>query len=308
MKLGGSAPPIYVEALIHCDMEDLWAKTQEPQLHQRWDLRFTGITYLEKGERDKAQRFEYTRSFGPITIKGIGETVGERRRSDGSATSALRFWSDDPRSLIREGSGYWRYVPTDAGIRFLTRYDYNVRFGAIGRWVDRLLWRPLMGWATAWSFDALRMWLERDIPPEYSRRAAVIREASRISLAATWLYHGLIPKLLFRDSGEKDLMSGIGLLKGREPEALTAAGLGEVGFGITMAARPRSRWPFLVNLFALPLATLGAWRGNRKIFTEPFGPATLNLVMMALAVAGLLSTAETPTATNCLREANQMEP
>ena len=58
-------------------MEDLWAKTQDPKLHERWDLRFTGIKYMEKGERDKAQRFEYTRSFGPVTIKGIGETVGE---------------------------------------------------------------------------------------------------------------------------------------------------------------------------------------------------------------------------------------
>ena len=300
MKLGG-APPIYVEARIHCDMEDLWVKTQDPKLHERWDLRFTGITYMEKAKGDKAQRFEYTRSFGPLTIKGVGETVGERRRSDGAATSALKFWSDDPRSLIREGSGYWRYVPTDDGIRFLTRYDYDVRFGPLGRLVDRLVWRPLMGWATAWSFDGLRMWLERGVPPEVSRRSAVIREASRLSLAATWLYHGLIPKLLYRDSGEKELLSGIAFLRGRESTAVVAAGLGEIAFGIMMATRPRPRWPYLVHLLALPVLTAGTWSSNRRVFTAPFNPATLNLVMMGLALAGYLSTPDTPTAANCLR-------
>jgi hypothetical protein len=31
---------IYVEILIRCSMDDLWQKTQEPKLHERWDLRF----------------------------------------------------------------------------------------------------------------------------------------------------------------------------------------------------------------------------------------------------------------------------
>ena len=168
--------------------------------------------------------------------------------------------------------------------------------------VDRLVWRPLMGWATAWSFDGLRMWLERGVPPEVSRRSAVIREASRLSLATTWLYHGLIPKLIYRDSGERELLRGIKVLKGRESTALAAIGLGEIAFGILMAARPRHRWPYLVNLLALPVFTAGAWRSNRRVFTAPFNPATLNLAMMGLALAAYLSTPDTPTAANCLRE------
>ena len=76
------------------------------------------------------------------------------------APCPLRFWSQDPKSLIREGSGYWKYVPHgDDGrtILFLTLYHYRVRFGALGRFLDRLLFRPLIGWATAWSFDRLRL-------------------------------------------------------------------------------------------------------------------------------------------------------
>ncbi len=112
-------------------------------------------------------------------MRGTGESVGEREGETGARTSALRFWSDDPRSLIRSGSGYWRYVPTGDGIRFLTRYDYEPRFGAAGRVFDRLAFRPLLGWATAWSFDRLRLWLEEGIEPERSRRLARARRCLR---------------------------------------------------------------------------------------------------------------------------------
>jgi hypothetical protein len=46
---------IYVEILIHGEMETLWRKTQEPKLHQRWDLRFSEIKYLPRqpGEPQK---------------------------------------------------------------------------------------------------------------------------------------------------------------------------------------------------------------------------------------------------------------
>ena len=76
-------------------------------------------------------------------------------------------------SLIREGSGYWRYVPTGDGIRFLTWYDYRTRFGPFGRVIDRLIFRPLMGWATAWSFDRLRLWIERGIDPALSMQRSL---------------------------------------------------------------------------------------------------------------------------------------
>ena len=84
-----------------------------------------------------------------MAITGIGETVGERDLADGSRASALQFSSADPRSLIREGSGYWKYAPTDDGIRFVTAYDYRTRFGVLGARVDRFAFRPMIGWATA---------------------------------------------------------------------------------------------------------------------------------------------------------------
>jgi hypothetical protein len=175
-----AAPPIYVETHIRAPLEAVWEKTQRPEFHERWDLRFTTIEYLPRASEAEPQRFRYATRIGfGLTVEGRGESVGDRRSTNDASTSALRFWSDDPRALIREGSGYWRYVPTDGGVRFLTRYDYEPRWGLAGRIVDRVLFRPLLGWATAWSFDRLRLWLEDGVPPERSRRLARARRCLR---------------------------------------------------------------------------------------------------------------------------------
>ena len=63
-------------------------------------------------------------------------------------------------------------MPVDGRVRFLTRYDYETRFGPVGRLVDRLIFRPLIGWATAWSFARLRLWLEDGIDPGVSASVA----------------------------------------------------------------------------------------------------------------------------------------
>jgi hypothetical protein len=165
------ARPIYVEILVRAPIDELWEKSQRPDLHERWDLRFTRIEYLPRLSLSEPQRFLYATRIGfGLEIRGAGESVGATDESDGSRTSALRFWSDDRRSLIREGSGYWRYVPTADGVRFLTGYDYGTRFGLPGRAIDRLVFRPLLGWATAWSFDRFRLWLEEGMTPEHARR------------------------------------------------------------------------------------------------------------------------------------------
>jgi hypothetical protein len=168
-------PPIYVETLIRAPLAEVWAKTQTPAEHVRWDARFTSIEPLAGGGR-----FRYATRIGfGLEIEGLGESAAERRAEDGAATSALRFWSNDARSLIRSGSGYWRYEPTSDGVRFLTRYDYETRWGPLGVLVDRFLFRPLLGWATAWSFDRLRIWLEDGVEPERSRRLARARRCLR---------------------------------------------------------------------------------------------------------------------------------
>jgi len=179
--------PIYVETLIRADPQTVWRSTQDPALHQRWDLRFTEINPTGGG------RFRYATRILGLTVTGIGTHAGERRRTDGSRTSALRFASADPLSLIRSGSGYWRYIPTGDGTRFVTGFDYSTRWGAVGAIAD-LVFRPLFGWATAWSFDRLRLWLEDGIPPETHRLRGP--RASRCARSPRRRRDGVAPGIL----------------------------------------------------------------------------------------------------------------
>lgn len=173
---------LYVETVIRADLDELWRLTQEPHLHQRWDLRFSEIDYLPKTGAE--QHFRYAvRVLPGLTVDGVGVSVGERTKPDGTRTSVLRFSSAHPLSLIRSGAGYWRYVPTSEGIRFLTGYDYRPGWGRLGALADRPF-RLLMGWGTAWSFDRLRLWLERGVPPEKSLRRALLDVGVRLAVCA----------------------------------------------------------------------------------------------------------------------------
>ncbi|MEW2551469.1 hypothetical protein AB0957_06920 [Streptomyces zhihengii] len=172
---------LYIETRIRTDPDTLWARSQEPREHQRWDLRFTEIAPLPRTGDDEPDRFRYATRLGPfLTVAGTGTSAGERHRADGERVSALRFASPHPLSLLAEGSGYWRYVPADGGVRFLTGYDYRPRWGRPGRIADRWVFRPLMGWATAWSFDRLRLWCETGTPPERLRLHWLAETALRL--------------------------------------------------------------------------------------------------------------------------------
>lgn len=294
--------PIYVEIAIRAPLDELWRRTQSPDLHQRWDLRFTRIDYLPRPDPAQPQRFLYETRIGfGLGVSGEGESVGERDLPDGTRTSALRFWSEDPKSLIGEGSGYWKYVPDGPSVRFLTRYDYAPRFGPPGRWLDALLFRPLLGWATAWSFDRLRLWLERGLEPDAALRQALVHAVARTGLAAVWIYQGLVPKLLAPERGELALLEATGLLRGFERPALALLGLGEIGLGLLVLARPALRWPLGATLLVLPAFAVAAGVAAPGSFLAPFNPPTLILAMAALAAIGWWASVDIVSARHCRR-------
>jgi hypothetical protein len=292
---------IYVEILIRGNMDDLWQKTQEPKLHGRWDLRFSRIDYLPRAAGE-AQKFLYSTRIGAgLQIRGEGESTGERDDSSGQRTSALKFWSKDPKSLIEFGSGYWQYVPEERGIRFLTAYDYRTRFGALGKMVDRLVFRPLIGWATAWSFDRLRLWIEEGIPPEVSRDRALIDGVSRLTIAFIWLYHGAVPKLLYHNQDEIRMLTDAGVSQSHLLTWLSLFGWLEVSFSLILIIFWRARWPLWCTIAAMFAATSAVGINSPPYLTAAFNPLTLNLAVAVLAAIGLLAAGNLPTAKNCRR-------
>jgi len=298
---------IYVESLIRTDIEALWSATQEPSTHSRWDMRFGEIAYLP-AVAGTPQQFTYATNVLGMRISGKGETLGDKDRPDGSRWSGLKFWAADPRSIISAGAGYWRYVPTHDGIRFLTRYDYRTRWGSFGRVLDRWIFRPVFGWATAWSFDRLRIWLEDGITPERSAGQYLAHMSAVAGLAGVWIYQGLVPKLICIDPEEVRIWTRIGLKSKPARHLVRVIGAAEVAAGILTVQGHRRSGLLLATAVAMPILAVGAAITDRKLMTKAFNPVSLNLSMAALAVAGFLTRSGIPSGRRPLREALDQQP
>lgn len=299
---------IYVEIPIRAPMDAVWRHTQDPSFHERWDLRFSTITYLP-GTPGEPQQFAYTTQIGfGIRVAGKAETVGARALAGDCRVSSLKFDSDDRLSIIREGSGYWKYIPTADGIRFLTWYDYRTRFGRAGAVFDLCVFRPLLAWATAWSFDRLRLWLERGISPSTALRQFITRACARGSVALVFAYHGLVPKLLARDGDEIAMLQDAGVPSGWLPTALFAAGAAELAVALLLLWYWRSRWPSLAVLMLMLAATVGVSVASPRYLAAAFNPLSLNLSVAVLSVLDLVNFADTPSAARCRRSARADKP
>jgi hypothetical protein len=200
--------------------------------------------------------------------------------------------------LIKEGSGYWRYVPTRDGTRFLTWYDYRTRFGAAGGVIDRILFRPLIGWATAWSFDRLRLWIERGITPQASFRFALISAFARLGIAFIWLWQGLMPKILFPSLDEQTMLAAAGL----PVSWLPLIGVMELLFAAATLALWRWRGLFLLNVLAMVAALATVALTSPSYLVTAFNPVTLNIATILLSFIGYFAATDLPSASRCLRK------
>lgn len=301
--------PIYVESVIRAPIERIWEATQQPAQHQRWDARFGSITYLP-AEVGEPQKFTYaTTVVRGVTISGTGESLGDRNRADGSRWSGLKFWASDRRSILEAGAGFWRYIPTADGVRFLTRYDYRTRWGAFGRVADRWVFRPVFGWATAWSFDRLRMWLEDDVPPEHARDRSIVHAVAVAALVGVWLYQGLVPKIWKVDADEVAIWSSsLGLGTSAARAAVRASGAVEVVMGLATMLWSSKRWPFVVTLLAMPALAVATGIGDATSLTRAFNPVSLNLAVAALAATALATHSGRPSGRRPLRRAPDTQP
>lgn len=299
--------PIYIETRIHGSIDEIWEKTQTPDLHQQWDVRFSRISYLPK-KVGEPQLFTYATEVAPrVWIEGRGESLGDRERPDNSRWSGLKFWCDDKRSIIKKGAGYWKYIPTDDGVRFLTRFDYQPRWGFFGETIDRFIFRPIFGWATSWSFDRFRLWVEKGIDPARQRRQAIIHTLTTVVLSFVWLYHGIVPKLFTRTS-ELKMIEDSGFPHSASKFILYVFAVGEIAVGLSVLLFWRKRWPFVISLLAFVGLGIGAIVANPHLAGEPFSPVTLNISLIALSIIALLSDKDLPSGKNPIRKAPDEQP
>ena len=263
---------------IAADRDTVWENSQNPDQHVQWDLRFTDIEYVPKESPEAPQRFRYATRLGfGITVEGWGESVG----APGKQTSALTFGSDDRKSLITEGAGSWTYKSEGANLRFSTVYDYKVRYGFLGRLIDTVLFRPLMLWAVRWSFDRLKIWIERGTHPTVSLRLWLSKLLARIALALVWIHEGIVPKILAVRASELELVANSGLVIGSPQRTLAILGVAEIIAGVWLLFGRAERVTALaMSLASIAIAGLVVYV-DPTAWTDPFGGISKNLGLVS---------------------------
>lgn len=295
--------PIYVEVPIKTTIEKVWNASQRPDLHEQWDLRFSSITYLPKVEGE-LQKFIYSRTVGPfLKVEGWGESIGTSHQTGGPRSSSLHFGTDQRLSPIREGRGYWKYEPQEDSVKFLTQYDYDVNFGQAGKIADKFLFRPLIGWATALSFDVLKRWLEKGEAPHAQYIRFFSTYMMTILFAFIWLYQGVIPKIIGMHPDERAMVGSVfSFSENQLTAAVLLIGTIEVLFGLLWIFYRRKRRLFAFQLLVFPLLTIAAVVAVPEVAVHPFNPVTFNLSLIVLSVIGFMVSKNTPTAKSCRRK------
>lgn len=295
--------PIYVEIEMDSDMETIWKYTQQPELHEQWDLRFSTITYNEKETEDEPQTFTYTTNVMPgISVSGWGVSKGAHEKKSGIKTSSLHFGTEQLISPIAEGKGYWQYIPHNNGVTFLTQYDYEVRFGILGRLAD-LMFNPIMGWATALSFDVLKRWIETGEPPAIQYRRFFSSTIISLLFFLVWFYQGLVPKVLFGHPQEVQMLMRLsGLSESAAGHVVLGVGAAEILFGFVWLLPRWRKALFLLQILLFPLLTVLALIADGKAAISPFNAVTFNLSLWTLSIVGYFISTHLPTARSCKRK------
>ncbi|KIL53511.1 hypothetical protein KP77_04870 [Jeotgalibacillus alimentarius] len=295
--------PIYVEIDIHDNIDAVWTYTQQPDLHEQWDVRFSSITYNEKSLGETVQTFTYSTKVMPgIEVSGWGESKGTHEKESGEKTSALHFGTDQLISPIAEGKGYWQYIPSEGRTTFLTQYDYDVRFGGAGKLFDRLF-RPLIGWGTALSFDVLKRWIESGERPGTQYRRFFVFYTICFLFAFVWLYQGLVPKVLTQHPLEVSMLTQLSSLsEGQASTAVIWVGIAEMIFAGCWLIPKLQKYLLKLQVIIFPLLTISAVIAAPFTATAPFNVITLNVTLWVLSIIGLLLTKELPSAKSCRRK------
>ncbi|MEI6847408.1 MAG: DoxX-like family protein [Chlorobiaceae bacterium] len=109
----------------------------------------------------------------------------------------------------------------------------------------------------------------------------------RSALSFSWIYQGIVPKIICRSSGETDLLGHLIPIYQWVCIAVTWMGIAEIAFGLFLLVAVWG-WVFWLNMLTLAGLLLYVAMFEPRMFTLPFNPLTLNLSLIALSVIALM--------------------
>ena len=115
-------------------------------------------------------------------------------------------------------------------------------------------------------------------------------QLARFTIAFSWIYQGLFPKLIQIAPIEMAMSSSIGLSQEHTYILIKSAGVGEILFGLLFLALYRIRTIVVLNIVAL-VGLLGFVAIKMPhLLAEAFNPVTTNLPLIVLSIILLEST------------------
>lgn len=105
---------------------------------------------------------------------------------------------------------------------------------------------------------------------------------ARLGLGFLFLYHGLVPKILWLAEDERRMIVAHGMGPDVETVALVA-GLAEIALGAAILILVRQRWPVMVALAALVLLLVDVAIFTPGLLIDAFNPVTTNVMGIVLA-------------------------
>src|SRR5690606_33122830 len=109
---------------------------------------------------------------------------------------------------------------------------------------------------------------------------------ARLVLGVIFLYHGLVPKILFLSQTEIRMIQAHGISWPPEQVALVA-GVAEMLLGLALIFLRSSTWPILVALGSLVLLLIDVAIFSPELLVEAFNPVSTNLAAIGLCVIAL---------------------
>lgn len=122
-------------------------------------------------------------------------------------------------------------------------------------------------------------------PGEY-----LVHFIARAAVGFVWIYHGLIPKLLFQHADETTILRNAGASEEATPAFVFWIGCAEIVMGLWVwLGLPSPRWPLIVTVVFGIGTTIGAALQSPEFLVAAFNPVSLNIQFIALSLIGLLT-------------------
>ncbi|MGE8556895.1 MULTISPECIES: DoxX-like family protein [unclassified Acinetobacter] len=109
----------------------------------------------------------------------------------------------------------------------------------------------------------------------------------QITLAALWIYQGLIPKILFQSAAEIAIWQSMGLELHLAKMGVTLSGIIEMMFGCSFLLWQRAVVIHQLNILSLSGLLVLIMVTNPLQLTTAFNPVVMNIAMTALSILAI---------------------